>query len=324
MGRAHKSSPNLQMFDADVHGRLVESITDQAIILLDLNGIIVSWNRGAEEIKGYAAEEIIGQHFSILYAPDAVAVRHPQAELASARALGRYQEAGWRVRKDGSRFWASVTIIALRAADGTLEGYGKVTRDLTELMQAEQQSRNTLQLLRTTAETDALTGALTRRALDASLLRAMDLGAPFCVAMLDLDKFKQLNDRQGHAAGDQVLRQVSAEWRRGLRPGDALARYGGEEFALLIQDCKLRSGTEIVERIRSSSSASCTCSAGVAEWTPGMSSDDLLAAADSALYEAKRGGRNRVSAGRLKTSGSKSRPLHPANQLLLLAAEAAD
>jgi diguanylate cyclase (GGDEF)-like protein/PAS domain S-box-containing protein len=312
------------MFDADVYGRLVESITDQAIILLDVDGTIVAWNHGAEAIKGYTAEEAIGQHFSMLYTPEAVSVRHPQAELASARAAGRYHEAGWRVRKDGARFWASVTIIAMRHEDGTLQGYGKVTLDLTELMQAEQQSLNTLQLLRTTAETDALTGALTRRALDATLLRSMELGQPFCVAMLDLDKFKQLNDRHGHAAGDQVLREISADWRRGLRPGDALARYGGEEFALLIQDCDLKQGTVTVDRIRASSSASCTCSAGVAEWTPGMTADDLLAAADAALYEAKRGGRNRVSAGPKRVSSSRSRPLHPASQLLRLAADPTD
>ncbi len=130
--------------DAERYKRLVASVSDEAIILLNADGTIASWNRGAQLIKGYTADEILGRHFSILYTREAVAVGHPQAELAVAQASGRYEEQGWRVRKDGARFWAAVTIIAMRRADGTLEGYGKITRDLTERMQADQQAVNTL------------------------------------------------------------------------------------------------------------------------------------------------------------------------------------
>jgi PAS domain S-box-containing protein len=111
---------------------LVDSVQDYAIFMLDPQGIVATWNRGAERIKGYRADEIIGRHFSTFYTPDAIARDHPAHELEVAVDVGRFEEEGWRVRKDGSRFWASVVITALFDADGTHVGFGKVTRDLTE------------------------------------------------------------------------------------------------------------------------------------------------------------------------------------------------
>ncbi|MGV9375801.1 PAS domain-containing sensor histidine kinase [Nonomuraea sp. NPDC003707] len=111
---------------------LVQSIRDYAIFMLDPRGRIVSWNAGAERIKGYTAEEIIGTHFSVFYPPEDVAAGKPFRGLEAAAADGRWEEEGWRVRKDGTRFWASVVITALRDGRGELRGFGKVTRDLTE------------------------------------------------------------------------------------------------------------------------------------------------------------------------------------------------
>jgi PAS domain S-box-containing protein len=112
---------------------LVESVGDYAIFMLDATGHIISWNLGAQRAKGYTAEEIIGRHFSVFYPPDAVARQHPQYELRVAETEGRYEEEGWRVRKDGSMFWANVVITALRdRATGQLMGFAKVTRDITE------------------------------------------------------------------------------------------------------------------------------------------------------------------------------------------------
>jgi PAS domain S-box-containing protein len=116
----------------------VQSVRDYAIFALDVDGRVTSWNEGARRIKGYEADEIIGRHFSVFYPPEVAASGHPADELAIARAEGRYEEEGWRVRKDGSRFWANVIITALRADDGTLIGYAKVTRDLTERRLAQQ------------------------------------------------------------------------------------------------------------------------------------------------------------------------------------------
>jgi PAS domain S-box-containing protein len=111
---------------------LVEQVRDYAIFMLNPEGVVATWNRGAERIKGYRADEIIGRHFSTFYTPDAVARDHPAHELELAVKDGVFEEEGWRVRKDGSRFWANVVITALFDGDGTHIGFGKVTRDLTE------------------------------------------------------------------------------------------------------------------------------------------------------------------------------------------------
>jgi diguanylate cyclase (GGDEF)-like protein/PAS domain S-box-containing protein len=111
---------------------LVAETRDYAILLLDERGDVVTWNAGAERIKGYGAEEIIGRHFSVFYPPEDIAAGKPARELAIAAADGRLEDEGWRVRKDGGWFWANVVITALRDQEGVLRGYGKVTRDLSE------------------------------------------------------------------------------------------------------------------------------------------------------------------------------------------------
>lgn len=121
----------------DLYRLLVESATDYAIFALDPTGHVVSWNPGAQRFKGYTAAEIIGRHFSIFYPPEDLARGKPAAELEIAARVGRLEDEGWRVRKDGTRFWANVVITALREADGTLVGFAKVTRDLTERRAAE-------------------------------------------------------------------------------------------------------------------------------------------------------------------------------------------
>jgi PAS domain S-box-containing protein len=116
---------------------LVEGVTDYAIFSLDVNGDVATWNAGAARIKGYRAEEIIGQSFRRFYPPDALESGWPDHELRVAAAEGRFIDEGWRVRKDGSRFWAHVTITALRDDSGRLRGFAKLTRDLTERKRTE-------------------------------------------------------------------------------------------------------------------------------------------------------------------------------------------
>ncbi len=116
---------------------LVEGVQDYAIFLLDPEGHITTWNAGAQRFKGYKAYEIIVEHFSRFYTPEDIARRHPWNELEIAIRDGRYEEEGWRVRKDGTRFWANVVITALRDDTGTLRGFAKVTRDVTERRERE-------------------------------------------------------------------------------------------------------------------------------------------------------------------------------------------
>ena len=130
--------------------QLVEQVKDYAIFIMDTEGRVASWNAGAEHIKGYRPAEIIGKHFSTFYTKEDIKAGLPQRELEVARSVGSIEQEGWRVRKDGSRFWAAVTITALFDESGTLTGFGKVTRDVTERRSAEealQKSRNMFERL---------------------------------------------------------------------------------------------------------------------------------------------------------------------------------
>jgi rsbT co-antagonist protein RsbR len=134
---------------------MADSILDYAFIMIDLEGRVATWNTGAERLKGYGAPEIVGRHFSCFYPPEAVAAGLPDKELEAARREGRFEDEGWRLRKDGSRFWANVVLTALHDDAGVLRGFSKVTRDLTERNQA--------------AETIRKAGAYTRSLIEASL-----------------------------------------------------------------------------------------------------------------------------------------------------------
>ena len=120
---------------------LVESVRDYAILMLDPTGHVVTWNVGAERLKGYRAEEILGKHFSIFHPQDDLARNRPEMALEVAARGGRFEDEGWRLRKDGSRFWANVVITALRDRAGRLRGFAKVTRDFTERRAAEETAR---------------------------------------------------------------------------------------------------------------------------------------------------------------------------------------
>jgi PAS domain S-box-containing protein len=125
----------------EVFRTLVESVQDYAIFVLDPSGIVATWNPGAERLKQYTADEIIGRHFSIFYPENDKRNGKPEMELRVASQVGRFEDEGWRIRKDGSRFWANVVITAIRNGEGQLIGFGKITRDLTERRAAEQRHR---------------------------------------------------------------------------------------------------------------------------------------------------------------------------------------
>jgi len=151
---ATKSEPRAVVRGVDdVSFRIfIETVRDYALFMLDPTGRVLTWNTGAEAIKGYKAEEIIGKHFSVFYPREAIDIGLPAHELVVAEREGRFEDEGWRLRKDGSRFWANVVITALRGSNGELTGYAKVTRDLTERRRHEESLRVNEMRFRTLVE----------------------------------------------------------------------------------------------------------------------------------------------------------------------------
>jgi len=142
-------APRKPPLDADsLHRRLVEGVSDYAIYMIDSTGQVSSWNRGAQRFKGYTAEEIIGQNFSRFYTPEERAAGRPALALRRSETEGRFEDRGWRVRKDGSRFWAHVIIDPIRDDDEGLLGFAKITRDISETYAQEKALRESEQRFR--------------------------------------------------------------------------------------------------------------------------------------------------------------------------------
>ncbi|GAB7189612.1 EAL domain-containing protein [Kineococcus sp. NUM-3379] len=274
----------------------VDAVREYAMFVLDAQGRVASWNAGAERIKGYRAEEVIGRHYSLFYTPEARAAGEPQQHLAAAAAAGHEQYEGWRVRADGTRFYADVSLTALADGEGRLQGFGKVVRDVTE-------RRLTMEELAHRSTHDALTGLPNRallldRARNA-LGRLARTPGRVGVLLVDLDRFKPVNDTFGHDAGDRLLVEVAQRLRHTVRPEDTVARLGGDEFVVLCEnlDGDL-AGLEVAGRIAAAFAEPVdlqghrlapAASIGVATSTdPAQDADGLLRDADAAMYQAKR------------------------------------
>ncbi|RRA49723.1 bifunctional diguanylate cyclase/phosphodiesterase [Acidipila sp. EB88] len=271
---------------------LVQGVTDYAIYMLSPGGIVSNWNAGAERTKGYRADEIVGQHFSRFYTPEDRLRGLPEQALATAMESGRFEGEGWRLRKDGSSFWAHVVIDAIRDEQGAALGFAKITRDVTERKKIEDQMSHL-------AHHDVLTTLLNRAAFRDAVQAALRRDSCSVLIYLDLDRFKPVNDTLGHLAGDKVLQVVAERIAAQLRKTDVGGRLGGDEFAILLVDCESDQDAAAaserlireIERPISIDGLTVTigASAGVAfaggePCTPEM----LLHNADLALYAAKR------------------------------------
>ena len=179
---------------------LVEVVEGYAIFMLDPEGRIASWNAGAERIKGYTADEIIGQHFRVFYPPHKQAEQHPEHELEWALRDGRYEEEGWRVRKDGTRFWANVLITAVFDGQGRHLGFTKVTRDMTERRQMLQNLEEANQRLKESAQQQA----------DFLSVTAHELRTPIGVVSASVDMLHQHWDAMTDEERDDLLGSVSS------------------------------------------------------------------------------------------------------------------
>jgi PAS domain S-box/diguanylate cyclase (GGDEF) domain len=276
---------------------MVDAVSDYAIYRIDAQGRIVTWNRGAEQVKGYAADEILGESIERFYPPDQVAAGRPREALEAAARDGSFREQSWRIRKDGSRFWADISVSAIRNAGGDLVGYAKITRDLSERHRFEEH----IQFL---ATHDHLTQLPNRLWLDRRLKEMRAAGQAIDLLMLDLDHFKNINDVHGHAVGDQVLLEIARRLRAGLREEDAVVRFGGDEFVILLPGAL---GAEALNRVAEKLQTriarpiqvgnlelSTSTSVGISRSLPDGDGQLLLREADAALFRAKALGRNRT------------------------------
>ena len=283
-------------------------------------------NEAFERMTGYAAAEVVGRSPRLLQGPETEA-----ASLAalreSIRAWRPTRETVANYRKDGTPFWVDLSITPVKGPEGWPAFWLSIQRDVTESQRDHRALIETTERLRRAVLHDDLTELLNRRGLEraaeATLAAAATCGAGEAVAVihLDLDRFKQINDGEGHAAGDAVLQEVARRLRGSLRPGDVAARIGGDEFVVLASVADPTDGPGVARRVvealrrpvavggravRLSASAGVTVARG-----PSLDIDTLVIEADLALYEAKRAGRDcvRVFAEPYRTTARRRRDL---------------
>jgi PAS domain S-box-containing protein len=204
-------------------GAFVSAVKDYAIFMLEPDGTVASWNQGARRIKGYAADEIVGEHFSTFYTEEDVAADVPGSNLETAAEEGRTEDEGWRVRADGSRFWANVVITAIRGVDGSLKGFTKVTRDMTEQREYELQLRKerdvTEQILETVpvgisvVETDGSFVRANQQALDLLEIERSAVGE------------QSLDDRSVYDASGSEIPDEDRPWRTVVETGQPVSDF---------------------------------------------------------------------------------------------------
>lgn len=281
---------------------LIESVPDYAIFSLALDGSITTWNSAAHSTFGYAADEIVGRHFSVLFTQDDAALGVPEILLDKVTVLGIVDEERWFVRKDGTRFVGSEKIRHLKAgSDGASDGYVNVAHDITE-------SNKRLEELRRLASLDSLTKVSNRSTFFEHVQRAIATikrrpTALFAIIFVDLDHFKQVNDNFGHIAADRLLEVTARRLEKCVRSEDIVARIGGDEFAILLHIGDVADAHGAAERINAevrkpmqiaSQNVSATASIGMALGSPRYNSpEEILHDADAAMYAAKAHGRGR-------------------------------
>lgn len=281
---------------------LVQGVSQYAIYMLDQDGLVLNWNAGAEWVKGYAADQIVGRSFEVFYSPEDRAAGLPRLNLETTLQEGRLVTEGWRFRRDESRFWAGITIDAIHDAAGRFVGFAKVTRDLTK-------QRELLVSLEYQANHDALTGLLNRAGLFLRIERDLASGAATAIHCIDLDHFKIINDRFGHPTGDAVLRELAERLEHLLLGRGYAGRLGGDELvAVQTPIANTQEARDLAEAIVlillppvvvDDTSIKVGACVGVAV-TPvdGTDLKTLLRRADAALYRAKgTGGRRAVISG---------------------------
>lgn len=288
---AHETAENYQL--------LIENAVDHAIMRIDRDGRITSWNTGAEALFGYTEEEILGKPSSVLFIPEDVAREEDKREMQIALQEGQCDHDRWHARKDGSQFWSSGIITPVKDEYGHESGFVKILRDLTDRKLAQEHSVYL-------AQHDSLTGLPNRGKFNDELARAIREAAAaqssVAVLFIDLDRYKHINDLLGHHIGDGLLVCVARRLIDILGKSTLIARLGGDEFGIILKNRPSHSaiGYEANRVIKELSKPfmyqaheiSIGASIGISLY-PKDSADpnELLSYADMAMYHAKSSGR---------------------------------
>lgn len=290
-----KRAQDEQRVSDSVFRLLVEGITDYALYLLRPDGTVANWNAGAQRSKGYIASEIVGRHFSLFYGDEDRASGLPKKNLDIALREGKFEDEGWRFRKDGSRFWAHVVIDPIYKENGDLLGFAKITRDRTEQLESNEK-------IIYLARHDAMTGLPNRsqfiERLQAAMTTASSNESRVAVISIDLDGFKEINDAFGHAVGDQVLCTLAERMKALAGDQEVVARFGGDEFVAFKVFKRQSALAGFIERLQraltttlhlSDTDMTPGASLGVAMY-PGDADEmaQLLNNSDLAMYRAKK------------------------------------
>jgi diguanylate cyclase (GGDEF)-like protein/PAS domain S-box-containing protein len=280
------------------------AVREYAIYTLDAEGRVDSWSSAAERVHLFGGGAIIGQSMSALLPPDHGGPGYVADTLALAARNGWCEEEGHRQREDGTTFWATTVVTALRDASGAAVGYSVVSHDASERRRLEERLRDDA-----SSTTDYLTGVSARRAFfdvaQSEVARARRYGQPLTLLLVDPDRFRDLADQHGEAFGNEWLRAIAWVCRQESRTTDVVGRIGGEAFGVLLPSTELSGGLVLAERIRERmarhvfsgafTAVRTTLSVGVAEVTEGITGvDALLATAGTAVGRARQAGMNLV------------------------------
>jgi len=281
----------------------------EAVYFVDRDRKILYWNRAAEEITGYPADEVVGSYCQDEILDHRDEFNRPlcaeQCPLVACMQLGRSVEKRvFLKRRDGLRLPINVRVAPITDAGGEIIGAVEVFHDVSSEMEIERINEELKELVRV----DALTGIPNRLALDEAIEREyqrfLRYETPYTLIFVDIDFFKEINDNFGHQVGDKALRWFAGRLTQSLRRSDLVGRYGGEEFLVLLAATDLEEGVKIAEHLRShlmedrfpETGAPVLASFGVAEMCRGENAATLIDKADQAMYRAKQQGRNRVVA----------------------------
>jgi diguanylate cyclase (GGDEF)-like protein/PAS domain S-box-containing protein len=284
------------------------SMSNDLLCTASFDGYFTDVNGGWTELLGHSREEMLAEPFLRFVHPDDV-----EKTVAAAAGLtvpsqlvnfeNRYRAKDgswhwllWSSRSDGKRIYAAV-------------------KDVTLRKQQEAEREDLLEAVEKLARIDGLTGVMNRSTwrmqLAAEMARSERSHEPVAILLLDLDHFKTLNDTQGHAAGDRMLKACAGGWLGALRTIDVLGRIGGDEFAVLLPHCDLEGARLVAERVRASTPAGITCSTGLARWDPEETEDDFMHRADEDLYRFKRESREHERTSHRRPSPRSPLPKRP-------------